>query len=77
MSRPKIHECEVILGDRYILQELNGVITIIRGDGKTLGKGRWQEDQIVDFSSTAIPDNVFLRLERELKTQMDNNWGED
>jgi hypothetical protein len=77
MTRPKNHMFEIILGERYIIRELEGEITITRGDGKAMGKGRWHEDQIVNFSSTAIPDNVFLKIERELKKYMDSNWGED
>lgn len=77
MTRSNKHMVEIIIGERYIIQELNGEITITRGDGRAMGKGRWHDDQIVNFSSTAIPDDVFLRLEREIKKHMDANWGED
>jgi hypothetical protein len=77
MAREKKHQIEIIIGDRYIIHELNEEITITRGDGKLMGKGRWHENQIVNFSSVSIPDDVFLRIERELKKQMDAHWGED
>jgi hypothetical protein len=76
--RVKKHQFELIIGERYIVHELNGVVTITRGDGKLMGKGKWHEDehQIVNFSSVAIPDDVFLKLERELKKRMDAHWDE-
>jgi hypothetical protein len=77
MSTSKVHQIEVIIGDRYIATEVNGRIRITRGDGKDLGVGRWHDDQIIDFSSTAIPDNVFMALEKKIKEAMDRNWDED
>jgi hypothetical protein len=77
MSRGKKHQTEIIIGDRYIIHELNGEVTITRGDGKLMGKGTWHENQIVNFSSPSIPDDVFLKIEREVKKQMDAHWGED
>jgi hypothetical protein len=75
--RVKKHQFEVAIGERYIVHELNGVITITRGDGKVMGKGRWHEDQIVDFSSPSLADDVFLKIDREVKKRMDANWDED
>lgn len=64
----KSHKVEVIMeGERWVAAELNGKVSFHRG-GTQIGVARWMEDeeQFAGMSTTAVPDNVVTRLEREL-----------
>lgn len=75
-ANKKRHIVEVHMGGyRYQAHELKNTITISR-DGDTLGKAKWQDDQLVN-SQVALPDDVFYALEKKLKERMDANWDED
>jgi hypothetical protein len=69
------HKVEVIMhGYRWGAQELNGTITFSR-DGDIIGKATWQKEQLL-MSTAILQDDVVAALEKKLKEQMDNNWGE-
>ena len=71
MAADKGHKVEVMMhGERWWAAELNGKVTISRG-GETIGKATFTEGhQFVDMSTTAVPDDVVLRLERELSKRI-------
>lgn len=74
-DKRKDHKVQVMMnGFRYIAAEMNGTITISR-DGGVIGKAKWADDQLVN-SSAVLPDNVTEAIEKLLKEQMDNHWGE-
>ncbi|MCC6554090.1 MAG: hypothetical protein IT372_13880 [Polyangiaceae bacterium] len=75
MAGKKDHSVQVIKsGYRWVASELSGNITISR-DGSVIGKAVWQDDQMVHCTAP-MPDEVVLTLEKMLKEQIDNNWGE-
>lgn len=75
MADKKDHRVQVIMGGyRYVASELAGTITIAR-DGGVVGRAQWQDDQLVHSTAT-LPDDVVFALEKLLKEQIDNNWGE-
>ena len=67
MATDKGHKVEVMMhGERWWATEVGGKVTISRG-GETIGRATLTEDhQFVGMTTTAVPDDVVLRLEREL-----------
>ena len=77
MSGKRDHSVELHRkGFRWVASELSGKITIKR-DGGVLGTATWRDDQLVDSTTTAIPDDVVIELEKVLKERIDKNWEED
>lgn len=77
MSRKKDHFVEVVMnGHRYVATEEAGKIFLKR-DGDSIGKALWENDQMVNCTTTALPDDAFLALERKLRERFNANWDED
>jgi len=76
-AKRKQHIVEIRMnGHRYVAQEAKNKITISR-DGSQIGAANWGQDQLLNCTTTALPDDVFHALEKKIKERMDANWDEE